>query len=158
MDHNSMGNVLAIPAPAVVNTWVQRLVDWVVAARSHRVICLIGGLWLIGAFDVVLTLLAYRQGLLDESNPIARLLLAYGPHVVLLYKILLVSFASVVLIIYRRKFLAEIAAGGMLFIYTIVAVQWRLCYELYFITHTVSVSTGSTNGVDISELGRSLIY
>ena len=52
----------------------------------------------------------------------------------MLYKLALVTFASTVLMTHRREFIAEIAATGMLVIYALVAVRWRLCYELYDVT------------------------
>ncbi len=45
---------------------------WATASRSHRVICVLAGLWLINLFDLMLTVLAHTQGVLDESNPVAR--------------------------------------------------------------------------------------
>ena len=130
----------------------RKTVDWLVAARSHRVICLLAGMWLINLFDVVLTVLAHRQGMLHELNPIAERLLLHGPWAVLTYKLALVASASAVLVTYRTRFLAEMAATGLLLIYALVAVQWRLCYELYVLTHTGDLSVSQIDAVGVTSL------
>ncbi len=156
---NATAVARAVPQTHIdwTNLW-RRLVGWFVNARSHRVICLVIGLWMINGFDVVLTVLAHQQGMLAETNPIAEKLLAHSPVMVAVFKATLVTFASTVLIVYRRKFLAEIAAAGMLFIYTIVAVQWRLCYELYMLTHIGDVPVHEIDAVGLSSLGLSSLF
>ena len=138
--------------PTCRRTLFRKFVNWVVQARSHRVLCLLSGLWLINGFDVTLTVLAHRQGMLHESNPIAAQLLPHGALALLVYKIILVTFASTVLIIYRSRLIAEIAATGTLLIYTLVALQWRLCYELYVLS-----STGNPHIDDIEAVGLSSV-
>ncbi|MCK4659439.1 MAG: hypothetical protein KAV82_07945 [Phycisphaerae bacterium] len=113
---------------------------WIVEARSHRVLCFLAGLWTINIFDLALTLIAYRQGLLHETNPIALTILERGPEAVCLFKCVLVAIGSVILFHYRRRLLAEFTAAGLLLIYTLVAVQWKWCYELYELAHTGGVS------------------
>ncbi len=161
-DTGCMSRTLTTEALTMANvatgeaTWFTRLVDWVVAARSHRVICLLAGLWVFGAFDVVLTVIAHHQGMLAESNPIARHLLLQGPYAILLYKVGLVSFASIVLLVNRTRLVSELAASGMLLIYTIVAIQWRLCYELYMLTHVGNIRSSEIDAVDITLLTSQL--
>lgn len=118
----------------------RRLVDWLVDARSHRVLCMLAGLWLINLFDLVLTILAHSQGMLSESNPIARSLLPLGPQVLAAFKFVLVGGASAVLIINRRKLISELSSALMLLIYAGVAVRWKLCYELYNISTSANVT------------------
>ncbi len=113
---------------------VRKTLDWLTQARGHRVWCLLAGLWLINVFDLLLTLQAYEQGLLQEANPVARRLLPLGPHVLAVFKLTLVGGASLVLLRYRRVFLAEVTAWTMLLLYVAVAVRWRLCYELYILS------------------------
>ncbi len=125
--------------------WVRQLTDRVVAARSQRVICLLIGLCIINAFDAVLTVLAHGQGMLDESNPIALRLLALGPSAILIYKLVLVGFASTILLIQRRQLLSELAATGMLLVYILVAIRWQSCYELYLTTGLRFASTHAMN-------------
>ena len=122
---------MLVPSDLDRRGFARRLADWVTASRSHRVWCMLAGLWVINGFDLILTLLAYEQGLLDEANPVARRLLPLGPQVVAVFKLSLVGGASAVLIRYRRRLVAEIAAAAMLLLYAGVAVHWRLCYELY---------------------------
>ncbi|MFH0981222.1 MAG: DUF5658 family protein [Planctomycetota bacterium] len=120
---------------------------WIVEARSHRMLCLLAGLWTINLFDLVLTLIAYRQGLLCEANPVAAFLLARGPTAVCLFKGTLVALGSAILIRYRRRPSAEFSAAGLLIIYALVAVQWKWCYELYELAHTGNVSNAELAGV-----------
>lgn len=131
-----------------------RLYQWLAASRAHRVLCLLFGVWIINAFDTALTVTAHTDGLLEESNPIAARLLLHSPTAVVVYKLALVGFSSVVLVIYRRRFLAELAAGGMLFIYTVVAIQWRLCYEVYALTRTSNFSERALNAIDLTHILR----
>lgn len=122
--------------------------DWIVAARSHRVVCLLAGLWLINLFDLILTLLAHRGGMLQEVNPLAEFLLRHGPGAVCLYKVGLVAVGSGILFYYRRRLLAELTASTLLLVYALVAVQWKWCYELYEISQT-----GGTSNADIARIG-----
>lgn len=135
MHDSSKIDALAIPglAPAT-GTWFEQFRGRLVETRPQRVVCLLVGLWLINGFDVALTVAAHSQGLLDETNPIAARLLSHSPTALMLYKLALVTFASTVLLTHRRQFISEIAATGMLVIYVLVAVRWRLCYELYDVT------------------------
>ena len=107
-------------------------------SRSHRVLCLLAGLWIINAFDLVLTILAYRNNLLDEYNPIAARVLPLGAGMLCIYKSVLVASASAVLVWARRQLLAEMVSGAMLIVYAMVAVHWKVCYETYEVTHTNS--------------------
>ena len=146
-----MPEAIAIPGQTTARSdWVASLTQWLVSSRPHRVICLLLGVWVINGFDVVLTLLAHFQGMLDETNPIARQLLLHSPYAVLGFKIVLVTFASYILLKLRTNLLSEIAAGGMLVIYTIVAIRWRLCYELYTLTYLGDIHPSEIDAVDLS--------
>jgi hypothetical protein len=111
----------------------------IVAARGRRVIVLLLGLWIINAFDLALTLLATRDGVLYEENPIARALLAHSPYALAIFKVLTVTAASSVLIYYRRHRCSEWASALVATAYALVALQWKLCYEMYEITLTANV-------------------
>ena len=115
-------------------------IAWATASRSHRVICVLAGLWLINLFDLILTMLAHSQGVLDESNPVARFILPLGPTALATFKILLVGGSSAVLIRYRRRLISEATAAGMFLVYAGVAVRWRLCYEMYAVSTTTTIS------------------
>lgn len=144
----------AVAAPIdLVRPWTARLGDWIASSRAHRVICLVMGLWLINAFDVALTVLAHQTGVLSEENPIAARLL-HSPSTLAAYKLVLVAFASTVLLVNRRKLLAEITAAGMLVIYGIVAVQWRVCYEIYALTFNYRLVLSDADAVDLSRLAN----
>jgi hypothetical protein len=139
----------AIPEPAIrhcgllVRTW-----NWVVASRSHRVWCLVAGLWLVNLFDLALTLMAHHAGMLQEVNPVAAFLLSQGPIAVALYKVGLVAFGSGTLIYHRRRLLAELTACTVFLVYGLVAVQWKWCYELYDLSHS-----GAMTGADLKAVG-----
>ena len=159
MNQSAMTEAIAIPGQTTARPdWVGSLTEWLVSSRSHRVICLLLGVWVISGFDVVLTLLAHFQGMLDETNPIARQLLLHSPYAVLGFKVVLVTFASYILLTLRTNLLAEIAAGGMLVIYTIVAIRWRLCYELYTLTQVGDIRPGEIDAVDLTILTSHLKF
>jgi len=124
-----------------------RFFNWASSSRSHRVVCLLIGVWLISAFDLVLTVAAHDQGLLHESNPIAARILPHGAMAIAAYKIVLLALPSVVLFRNRDRVLTEIASAGVLVIYAIVAVQWRLCYELYTLTSALDIQGGEIHKV-----------
>ena len=110
-------------------------------ARPARVLLLIGALWLVNLFDVNLTILAHRQGLLHEVNPLALRVLSLGPVALLVYKIVLVAIGTGTLWLVRRQWLAEVAAWGMLATYVFVAIHWGECYEMY-----VMILSGAAHG------------
>ena len=111
-----------------------------VQARPHRVLCLLVGLWLVNVFDLLLTVSAHRAGLLHETNPIAAFVLDCGPVAICAFKVGLVVLGSIPLIRCRREALTELAAAGLLLVYVVVAVRWKLCYEIYDFTHSGSMS------------------
>ena len=135
--------LLASRQGTLARTWT-----WIVAARSHRVLCLLAGLWVINVFDLILTRISYREGLLHEANPVAAVVLARGPGAVCFFKCVLVAIGSFILIRYRRRMLAEFTAASLLIIYAVVAVQWKWCYELYELAHT-----GSITNADLVQAG-----
>jgi hypothetical protein len=139
---------MLVPADLDSRRPIRRLQDWVAESRAHRVICMLAGLWVINLFDLALTLLAHEQGMLVESNPVARKVLSFGPQAVAVFKLTLVGGASAVLIYYRWRVLAEVTAAAMLLIYAIVAVRWRLCYELYSLTMNGDASATELERID----------
>lgn len=120
--------------------WWARFLHWLVEARSHRVICLVVAIWLLNAFDLTLTILAQKQGVLSESNPLARGFLQQGLLTIGLYKIGLVLIGSYPLIRFRRARITEMGALVVLVAYASLAIHWSTCYELY----TLSASDGFT--------------
>ncbi len=134
------GDIMVLPVRAAKADRYQATVDWLIHSRSQRVAWMLVGLLLINAFDVVLTLSAHTQGLLDEMNPIARAIMGRNPYAILPYKLALVLYPSMVLYTYRDRLVSEVAAAGVLLVYVFVALRWRVCYELY----TMAASGGGT--------------
>ncbi len=112
-------------------SWSARLVHWAAEARSHRVICLVLGIWLLNGFDLTFTLLSHEHGLLNEENPVAKLMLKNGVLSIVLFKIGLVLIGSYPLLRFRRIRLAELAAYLILAAYVLLALRWSTCFELY---------------------------
>ena len=123
-------------------------IDWVTASRSHRVVCVLMGLWLINLFDLILTVLAHKQGVLDESNPVARFILPLGPTALAVFKVVLVGGSTAVLFRYRKRLIAEATATCMFAVYACVAVRWKLCYEMYALSTTTTTSPADPEQLD----------
>ncbi len=132
--------------------WAQWCVGCLVDARSHRVICLVAGIWLINAFDLVLTILAHDQGLLHEQNPVARGVLATGTVPLILYKIGLVFIGSYPLLKYRTARITELGALVVLLIYATLAVRWSVCTEVYHASMSVPVHTAGAPAYPIEPM------
>ncbi|HRX87622.1 MAG TPA: DUF5658 family protein [Phycisphaerae bacterium] len=150
MHHNPATLPAPVPLRAVGDVSLQaaqRALQRVTAGRSRRVVMLLAGVWLINIFDLTLTLLASADGVLHEENPIARALL-HNPAALLAFKLSLVAAATTVLFNFRRFRCAEIACTLALFIYAGVAIQWRLCYEMYDLAHTANVSQVDVARID----------
>ncbi|UCE59509.1 MAG: hypothetical protein JSU63_18950 [Phycisphaerales bacterium] len=109
----------------------KRLLDWVAESRSHRVICIVCGILLLNAFDLVLTMVSHQQGVLHEQNPVARQMLRSGPSTIVLYKIGLVFIGCYPLLKFRRARITELASLVIMLAYVILAVRWSTYYELY---------------------------
>lgn len=130
-----------LPQAPTAPPWTARLARWIAESRSHRVICLVLGIWLLNAFDLVFTILSHEQGMLHEENPVAQRLLENGTASIILFKIGLVLMGSYPLLRFRRVRIAEMAAAFILLAYALLAVRWSVCYDLYAIsvTHAADV-------------------
>lgn len=117
--------------PEAETNWWNRYVSWVVAARSHRVMCMILGIWLINGFDLVFTILSHEQGVLVEQNPLARKMLELSVASLVLYKIGLVLIGSYPLVKFRTARITEWGTLVVLLCYATLAVRWSDCYEAY---------------------------
>ena len=113
---------------------LRRFINWLAAARSHRVLCLVVAVWVLNAFDLTLTLIAHRQHLLHEVNPLAEQLLAHGEIFLALFKFGLLAIGTYALIRFRRERITELGCLLIIGIYMMVAMQWHLCYEMYALT------------------------
>ena len=143
------------PASALPNTlahtatrhpWYAHPFDWIVEARSHRVILLVLCVWLLNGFDLVFTILAYEQGMLHEENPLARQMLQNGIPSIVLFKIGLVLIGSYPLLRFRTARITELGTLVILVAYALLAVHWSECYGYYTMTITESPN--------IAELGQ----
>lgn len=131
---------LALAAPGrSFRDRLARFVDWAASSRSHRVICLVAGIWILNGFDLLMTLMSHEHGLLDEQNPVARHLFVYGAPSVILFKIGLVLVGTYPLLRYRRVRIVELGALTIVAAYAMLALRWYLCYELYMLSASNTV-------------------
>lgn len=123
--------------------WWESALEWVVDARSRRVISLVIGIWILNAFDLAFTVLSHEQGMLHESNPVASFILSLGTPSIVCYKIGLVLLGSYPLLRFRSARIAEMAAMTVLIVYAMLAVRWSSCYELYTLSfyHTPNLAS-----------------
>ncbi len=119
--------------------------DWVAAARAHRVLVLVMAIWLLNAFDLTLTIFAHQQGMLHEQNPVAREMLEAGVLPIMLYKVGLVFMGSYPLLKFRAHRICELGALVVLAAYALLAVRWSTCYELYSLSASDSVNLAEFN-------------
>jgi hypothetical protein len=140
----------AVCRPDARRRWLARFFNWVAEARSHRVICLVLGIWLINGFDLAFTIISHEQGMLHEENPLARHMLQHGTASIMLYKIGLVLIGSYPLLRFRTARITELGAYVILVAYAILAIHWSTCYEFFSLTATNDVGLA-----DIETLGGS---
>jgi len=93
------------------------------ARRSRRVVLLLILLCLLNAFDLACTVTVHKLGAFQEANPVARYVLQY-PSLVVLFKVSLVGFSSLVLFAYRRRRIVEIACWCVCAVYVALAFIW----------------------------------
>jgi len=124
----------AIAAPRDVRPWIADFFEWMAKARSHRVICIVLGIWLFNGFDLAFTIISHQQGMLHEENPLARHMLQYGTASIILYKIGLVLIGSYPFLRFRRTRIVELGAYTILIAYAFLAVHWSMCFEWYTVT------------------------
>jgi len=97
------------------------------ARRARRVALLVILLWIVSAFDLVFTLTAHRAGQFQELNPIAARLLD-RPALLVTFKVSLVTFASCILLAFRRRLPAEVACWTLAAAYAALSGVWKLYY------------------------------
>lgn len=134
-------------------TWCARFFDWVAESRSHRVILLVMGVWILNGFDLILTLLSHEQGLLQEGNPVARWILSLGTPSVVLFKVGLVMIGSYPLLRFRSARITELGTLVILVAYALLAVHWSTCYELYAATINSDLSYADIDAITEAALG-----
>jgi hypothetical protein len=97
--------------------------------RERRLLLLLLFVWTVNMFDLGFTLLAHEQRLLVELNPLARGLFAYGSGAVMVYKLSLLVFGSLVLWRFRRHPSAEAAAWVVAGSCVLLALLWHSLYQ-----------------------------
>ncbi len=105
------------------------------------------GIWILNAFDLVLTLLSHEQGLLQEGNPVARWILSLGTPSVILFKVGLVMIGSYPLLRFRTARITELGTLVIFIAYGLLAVHWSSCYELYATTINADLSYADINAI-----------
>lgn len=95
--------------------------------RNLRMVTLIAAIFIMGIFDLLLTLLAHAMGPLDERNPLARAALGRGATTLLTFKSCLTLVGCASLILVRATVCGEIAAIGIFMIYAVLAARWSEC-------------------------------
>ena len=95
---------------------------------------LLVGLWLLNAFDLMLTVTAQQLSGFNEGNPLGRLMLNH-PYAVFAFKIGAVAFASAVLIVFRHHRLVELACWGICAVYVVLALIWMSFLWRYHESH-----------------------
>lgn len=94
-----------------------------VRRRGVRVGLLLILLWILNAFDLTFTIMAHELGNFNELNPIARELLEH-PYLVVLFKLALVGFATVVMWTYRHRWLVELSCWAVSLVYIGLSLVW----------------------------------
>jgi len=126
--------------------------NWVAESRAHRVVLLVVGIWVLNAFDLLLTLLAHQRGLLQEGSPVARWILGLGTPSVILFKVGLVMIGSYPLLRFRTARITELGTLVILLAYALLAVHWSACYDLYAAT----IQADQSYAAAVETLGRTI--
>lgn len=111
-------------------SFFERMSQSLVASRPTRVLLLLGGIWILNAFDLLFTIMSYQHGMLYEENPLARHLLSSGPIPVIMFKLTMVIGGSVYLVKYRHHRIVEMAVLTVLLTYASLALRWHDFFQL----------------------------
>jgi len=112
------------------------VLDWFQAARRRRILLLVGILVALNALDLAFTVLAYHHGVLEETNPFARMLLVGGTPGIAAYKLVLVAVGIYPMLRYRTHRVVELGAILGIVLYLTVTLRWSHCYQFYAFTVT----------------------
>jgi len=98
-------------------------------------VMLVAAIFILGIFDLVLTLVAHPMGLLDERNPVARVALGRGVASLIIFKTCLTLMGCALLVLARATVFGKVAAIGIFMTYAGLAIWWSECvYEFDRIT------------------------
>lgn len=95
--------------------------------RDVRVVVLIVAIFVLGIFDLLLTLGVYRVGLLDELNPVGHAALGRGVATLITFKICLTIMGCLFLLLARTTASGKFAAIGIFIMYAVLAAWWCEC-------------------------------
>ena len=109
--------------------WIGLLRD----GRPHRVFALLTLVWIAQIADLLFTIVAHKQGLLTELNPLGVWALRYGPAGVVAFKIVLLAFGSIILWLYRRRAAAECMLWLVVAVCFGLSLRWRDYFNLSLI-------------------------
>ena len=95
------------------------------AARSIRVMLLAFALVVMSLVDLAITLTYLKSAGLAEENPFARIVMSHGSTELLTWwKIMTILPAVIVLLMYRKKFSAELLGWIACGILLLVSIRW----------------------------------
>jgi len=97
------------------------------ALRDARIVILVAAIFVLGNFDLVLTLVAHPMGLLNERNPVARVALGRGVATLITFKICLNLVGCALLLLARATASGKVAAISIFLTYAGLAVWWSEC-------------------------------
>ncbi len=97
------------------------------AARARRVVLLLMMIWILGLADLFFTLQACDIGGFVEANPVVAQIL-HAPQLLIVFKLALLTFASVIFYHTRRRKLTEFSCWGLGVVHFLLAVVWLLYY------------------------------
>ena len=100
-----------------------------IAARPRRVLSLLILLWILNLFDLSYTILAHQIGGFEELNPLARSLLRPS-WILVAFKMAAVTLGTGILMVLRRRGLAEAVCWGLCLIYTALAFTWMTYFSI----------------------------
>lgn len=89
----------------------------------------LAAVWVINVFDLGYTLLESFHNEFVEMNPFAARLIGASPGALVIYKSVLLTISSTILLMYRRHRVAELGCWFLFAVYLHVAVCWWLYYE-----------------------------
>lgn len=97
--------------------------------RSRRVLFALASVWIIATFDLAFTTTEFGSHTFVELNPIAAKLLHGSETVVYAYKFGLLGVGTLILLLVRRHFVAELASWFLFAAMFYVAVRWFAYFD-----------------------------
>ncbi|HUS92620.1 MAG TPA: DUF5658 family protein [Phycisphaerae bacterium] len=95
--------------------------------RTRRVLLMIVLIWIVGAFDLIFTLMAMDLGGFEEANPVARQFI-HSPPLLATFKFGTLAVASGILLAFAHRRITEVACWALGFVYVGLAIVWLVYY------------------------------